>query len=256
MKHIRIRAFTLVELLVVIGIIALLIAILIPALGRARNQALRTNCLANLQQIGQIWHMYANDNDGWFPILFEYYTDSTGKRQKASFGNWTLLFADDRAGKVDYRTMFRDRYKVPSGKIFFCPSYRSFTGALPEEDWKFTRKDTSTGTPPDYWTVPTSYAFYAGNSNAEFYSQLLRNNTPPPYKANERRLSDRPIAFDETDYYAPPYSTFVTYGYSNHYVKGQFPDGGNALFGDAHAEWRPWKKMIRVVDAGSFRRYF
>jgi len=61
------RAFTVVELLVVIGIIALLVAILLPALSKAREQSLRTACLSNLRQLGQISHLYAIDNRGWFP---------------------------------------------------------------------------------------------------------------------------------------------------------------------------------------------
>lgn len=63
----RRHAFTLVELLVVIGIIALLISILLPALGRARAQANLIDCQARLRQIGQGLQLYASQNNGLFP---------------------------------------------------------------------------------------------------------------------------------------------------------------------------------------------
>ena len=63
------RGFTLVELLVVIGVIAVLLGLLFPALGRAREAARTTVCLSNLRQITQAAVMYTSDHENTWPVI-------------------------------------------------------------------------------------------------------------------------------------------------------------------------------------------
>jgi prepilin-type processing-associated H-X9-DG protein/prepilin-type N-terminal cleavage/methylation domain-containing protein len=115
------RAFTLVELLVVIGIIALLIGILLPTLNRARQAANSTACLATLRQIGQACHMYAAANKGSLPYGFWDGGDPPDPNKRTE---WSLLLLNflankhgatyvDAAGRIGgVREIFKDKDTV------------------------------------------------------------------------------------------------------------------------------------------------
>jgi len=125
MTHTRDRGFTLVELLVVVAIIALLLAILTPALNRAREAARTVKCLTNIRQINLGMRMYGSDyRQHLAPTLIQgYWQQSSGKNFKGVFSDPPFLgqYTGNDAPTIEGRNTFGFIPESDLG-VWWCPS--------------------------------------------------------------------------------------------------------------------------------------
>jgi len=205
------NAFTLIELLVVISIISMLMAILLPALARARSQAQRMICLNHLRQIGIARAMYENDTGFLFPAEIQWNPPSSSPR------TWWHGSLDPYVGGRGHAS-HSERDRV-SGKVWACPTIRT----------------------NNYNTLQSGGVV---RSNGTGYSQndMLTNGTYGIRRPGAVRNPSDALAVLEL----APTSAWVTLGTSRHNITTApfqgttlHNDGANFVFVDAHAQGLP-----------------
>ena len=205
------RAFTLIELLVVIAVIAILMAILMPALNRAREQGKRTACMNNLREMMTGWIMYADDNNDKIPPA----------NPQQSGGGW-VRYPGDNA------TLEQKIEGIRQGLIFrYCPEvklYKCPTGVRGEVV-TYAITDAMNG----YNGIP-------GTTNLMVYR-----------RTQVKRASERIVCLDEGR--LSPNSWTLWYDQERWWdqITARHGDGTNFGFADGHSEYWKWKDP-RTLD--------
>jgi prepilin-type N-terminal cleavage/methylation domain-containing protein len=248
MRHVnnQPKGFTLVELLVVIGIIAVLVAILLPALGRAREQANRVACASNLRQMYHCCYMYEM---AWKAL---------------PNGNWyeTILVSESS------HQIVRDRFGLTPG-LTICPSADPYPTW---DDWVYKWKDDDVEgkmtyrycagwgdhTDPPTFTTPTpddttAPGWYLNGWQLYRWTMWQSGYYPRRTIGKTRGAADFPMMMDIALWGGPSRYTFIPAGSrkpmrSNHSANGSIEAAGeNVLMMDGHVEWqtftkgKPWK---------------
>jgi prepilin-type N-terminal cleavage/methylation domain-containing protein/prepilin-type processing-associated H-X9-DG protein len=227
-SHERKTAFTLIELLVVISIIALLIALLLPALTRARETSLRAACASNVRGTGAANINYAVDHDGLFVVIG---VSGSTDPDESYGGNWLWDLSITSADELIYYGSGRD--------ILFCPSNDEQKA---DEHWYYSSafRVTSYFYLNERQTGPMAHYNFLDYPDDEYeFEQVDRLNNPGG--AKQPLITDANLSSPSGNFGYIVGGSPIPHR-SNH-INGDEPDGGNYFYLDGHATWRQFDTM-------------
>jgi prepilin-type processing-associated H-X9-DG protein len=233
----RTGAFTIVELMVVVALIAILAGILLPALSQARQRANAIFCLNNTRQLVVAWDLYATDNNGRFAYNFGGTGDRGLSGLPRTFANWvnnvlTWDLESDNTNVASVTEASLGPYTAKSAKIYRCPMDDALSYVQQNARWKQRVRSYSMNAMVGDAGDLSKTGF---NVNNPYYTQFFMLSAVPEPSEIFVFIEEHPDSIND--------GYFLNKAYSKSWIdlpSARHNGAGSVSFADGHGELHPW----------------